>query len=40
LTGKGFRTEALGKADERASLVGQFDGSVHERLFIPQLQGG
>jgi len=40
LTGRGFRAVALGKAAEKGSLMSEFDSSVAETLFIPQLQGG
>lgn len=40
LTGKGFRAVALGKAGEPRKLLGSFDPTAEETLFIPQLQGG
>ncbi len=40
LTGKGFRAVALGKDGGSGELIGTFDPSVEETLFIPQLKGG
>ena len=40
LTGKGFRAVALGKEGEPGELIGRFDPSVEQTLFIPQLKGG
>ena len=39
LTGKGFRSVALGK-DGGGELIDGFDPTVEQTLFIPQLQGG
>jgi hypothetical protein len=39
LTGKGFRAVAL-KAEGSGELMGRFDPSVEQTLFIPQLKGG
>lgn len=40
LTGRGFRAVALGKDGNRGKLLRQFDPTVEQTLFIPQLQGG
>jgi hypothetical protein len=40
LTGKGFSAVALGKDGRPGALVRNFDPTVEETLFIPQLQGG
>lgn len=40
LTGKGFRAVALGSGGTDGKLLGKFDPSVEQTLFIPQLQGG
>ena len=40
LTGKGFRAVALGKDGGTGELIGRFDPSVEQTLFIPQLKGG
>jgi hypothetical protein len=40
LTGKGFRAVALGRDGTPGRLLGKFDPTVEQTLFIPQLQGG
>ena len=40
LTGKGFRAVALGKDGGPGTLMRNFDPTVEQSLFIPQLQGG
>jgi hypothetical protein len=40
LTGKGFRAVALGKDGSPGKLMRDFDPTVEQSLFIPQLQGG
>ena len=40
LTGKGFRAVALTGDGSPGKLVGKFDPTVEQTLFIPQLQGG
>jgi hypothetical protein len=40
LTGKGFRAVALGPGGSEGKLLGKFDPTVEQTLFIPQLQGG
>ena len=40
LTGKGFRAVALGKDGGPGKLMRNFDPTVEQSLFIPQLQGG
>jgi hypothetical protein len=40
LTGKGFRAVALGKDGGPGKLMRDFDPTVEQSLFIPQLQGG
>jgi hypothetical protein len=40
LTGRGFRAVALGKDGNPGELVREFNPSVEQTLFIPQLQGG
>ncbi len=40
LTGSGFRAVALGKNGGPGELIGTFDPSVEQTLFIPQLKGG
>jgi hypothetical protein len=40
LTGKGFRAVAPGKDGQPGRLVREFDPTLQETLFIPQLQGG
>jgi hypothetical protein len=40
LSGKGFRAVALGKEDAPSVLLKEFDPTVEQTLFIPQLQGG
>jgi hypothetical protein len=40
LTGKGFRAVAPGTDGQPGRLMREFDATVEETLFIPQLQGG
>ena len=40
LTGKGFRAVALGKNGNPGELIREFDATVEQTLFVPQLQGG
>ena len=40
LIGKGFRAVALGKDGSPGTLMRNFDPTVEQSLFIPQLQGG
>jgi len=40
LTGKGFRAVALGPAGGAGELVREFDPTIEQTLFIPQLRGG
>ena len=40
LTGSGFRAVVPGKKGQPGRLMRDFDASVKETLFIPQLQGG
>ena len=40
LTGKGLRAVALGKEGSPGTLMLNFDPTVEQSLFIPQLQGG
>ena len=40
LTGEGFRAVALGKDGTPGQLLREFDPSIEETLFFPQLQGG
>jgi len=40
LTRKGFRAIAPGKAGQSGRLMREFDATVEETIFIPQLQGG
>ena len=40
LTGKGFRAVALAPEGQPGTLLRDFDPTVEQTLFIPQLQGG
>ena len=40
LTGKGFRAVALAKDGRPGTLLREFDATVEETLFMPQLRGG
>jgi hypothetical protein len=40
LTGKGFRAVALGRNGGDGELVREFDPTIEQTLFIPQLRGG
>ena len=40
LTGKGFRAVALAKDGQPGTLLREFDATVEETLFLPQLRGG
>jgi hypothetical protein len=40
LTSKGFRAVALGRDGSPGTLMRNFDATVEQSLFIPQLQGG
>jgi hypothetical protein len=40
LTGKGFRAAAPGRNRVAGKIVGEFDPTIDQVLFIPQLQGG